>query len=90
MFGVNSLIATAQGPLLAKDVWRKSEYPMALQIVQISVRLSYAVFSYVEGALFDLWGRYTPLLWLQVLSVGVGVLFVFLLYAGRRKRAGIH
>ena len=90
LFGVNSLIATAQGPLMAKDIWRKSEYPVALQIVQISVRLSYAVFSYVEGALFDLWGRYTPLLWLQVASVGVGVLFVFLLYAGCRKSVQRH
>ena len=90
LFGVNSLIATAQGPLMAKDIWRKSEYPVALQIVQISVRLSYAVFSYVEGALFDLWGRYTPLLWLQVASVGVGVLFVFLLYAGCGKSVRRH
>ena len=84
-FGANSLISTAQTPLMAKDVWSKAEYPVALQIVQISVRLSYAIFSYVEGALFDMWGRYEPILWLQVADVAVGVTFVLVLYAWRKR-----
>ncbi len=87
MFGVNSFISTAQIPLIAKDVWTKSQYPVALQIVQIATRLFYAVFSYVEGALFDMWGSYTPLLWLQVLDVVVGVSFVLLVYAWRKRHA---
>ncbi len=87
MFGVNSFISTAQAPLIAKDMWTKSQYPMALQIVQISIRLSYAIFSYVEGALYDIWGNYTPLLWLQVADVAVGVLFVILIYAWRKRHA---
>ena len=70
---------------MAKDVWSKAEYPVALQIVQISVRLSYAIFSYVEGALFDMWGRYEPILWLQIADVAVGVTFVLVLYAWRKR-----
>jgi MFS family permease len=87
MFGVNSFISTAQAPLIAKDMWTKSQYPVALQIVQIATRLFYAVFSYVEGALFDMWGSYTPLLCLQVLDVVVGVSFVLLVYAWRKRHA---
>ena len=87
MFGVNSFVSTAQIPLIAKDMWNKSQYPVALQIVQISIRLFYAIFSYVEGALFDMWGRYEPILWLQVADVAVGVLFVFIIYAWRRRHA---
>ncbi len=87
MFGVNSFISTAQAPLIARDMWTKSQYPVALQIVQISVRLFYAIFSYVEGALYDLWGNYTPLLWLQVADVAVGVMFVLIIYAWRKRHA---
>ena len=87
MLGVNSFISTTQAPLIARDIWSKAEYPVALQIAHISVRLSYAIFSFVEGALFDTWGSYTPLLWLQIANVAVGVSFVLLIYAWRRRRA---
>lgn len=89
IFGLNSFIATAQCPLIAKDIWSKDEYPVALQIAQISVRLSYAIFSFVEGALFDMWGRYMPILWLQVADVAIGIMVVLVLYAWHRKRMAL-
>lgn len=85
LFGINALIATTQTPLLAREVYGKSEYPVALQVAQISVRLSYALFAVVEGALFDMWGDFRPLLVLQVSVCAVGLAFVFLLYSRRRK-----
>ena len=87
LFGINALIATTQTPLLARDVYTKSEYPVALQVAQISVRLSYALFAVVEGALFDMWGEFRPLLVLQVVVCAIGLAFVFLLYSRRRRKA---
>jgi len=60
---------------------------MSLQIAQISVRLSYALFAFVEGALFDIWGSFKPNLILQMAVCALGILFVFLLFAKRRKTA---
>ena len=87
LFGINALIATTQTPLLSRDVYTKSEYPVALQVAQISVRLSYALFAVVEGALFDMWGEFRPLLVLQVVVCAIGLAFVFLLYSRRRRKA---
>lgn len=86
LFGINALIATTQTPLLARDVYTKSEYPVALQVAQISVRLSYALFAVVEGALFDMWGEFRPLLVLQVVVCAIGLAFVFILYSRRRRK----
>jgi MFS family permease len=87
LFGINALIATTQTPLLARDVYSRSEYPVALQVAQISVRLSYALFAVVEGALFDMWGEFRPLLVLQVVVCAIGLAFVFLLYSRRIRKA---
>lgn len=86
LFGINALIATTQTPLLARDVYTKSEYPVALQVAQISVRLSYALFAVVEGGLFDMWGEFRPLLVLQVVVCAIGLAFVFILYSRRRRK----
>ena len=86
LFGINALIATTQTPLLARDVYTKSEYPVALQVAQISVRLSYALFAVVEGALFDMWGEFRPLLVLQVVVCAIGRVFVCILYSRRRRK----
>ncbi len=86
-FGFNSVIATTQPPLLAKEVYNRKEYPMSLQIAQISVRLSYALFAFVEGALFDIWGSFKPNLILQMAVCGLGIIFVFLLFSKRKKAA---
>lgn len=87
LFGFNSVIATTQPPLLAKDVYHRKEYPMSLQVAQISVRLSYALFAFVEGALFDMWGDFKPILLLQIAVSFLGIIFVFLLFVKRRKAA---
>ena len=87
LFGFNSVIATTQPPLLAKVVYHRKEYPMALQVAQISVRLSYALFAFVEGALYDMWGEFKPLLLLQIADCAVCVVFVYLLFVKRRKTA---
>ncbi len=83
--GINAMISTTQGPLMAKDVWRRNEYPVVLQIVQIATRLSYAMFSYVEGALFDLWGSYRPLIMLQLAVAAMGAFFVVVLFSAKKR-----
>ena len=87
LFGVNAFISTTQPPLIAKDIYSREEYPVSLQVAQISVRLSYALFAYVEGGLFDMWGEFKPLLVLQVCVCAAGLVFVFLVYSCRRKTA---
>lgn len=87
LFGFNSVIATTQPPLLAKEVYSRKEYPMSLQVAQISVRLSYALFAVVEGALYDMWGDFKPILILQIAVCALCMVFVFLVYTKRRKKA---
>lgn len=85
LFGFNSVIATTQPPLLAKEVYSRREYPMSLQVAQISVRLSYALFAFVEGALYDVWGAFKPILLLQIADCALCIVFVFLVFAKRKK-----
>lgn len=87
LFGFNSVIATTQPPLIAKDVYSRKEYPMSLQVAQISVRLSYALFAVVEGALYDMWGDFKPILILQIAVCALCMVFVFLVYTKRKKKA---
>ena len=87
LFGFNSVIATTQPPLIAKDVYSRKEYPMSLQLAQISVRLSYALFAVVEGALYDMWGDFKPILLLQIAVCALCMIFVFLVYSKRKKMA---
>ena len=87
LFGFNSVIATTQPPLLAKEVYSRREYPMSLQVAQISVRLSYALFAFVEGALYDMWGEFKPILLLQIADCALCMVFVFLVYSKRKKKA---
>lgn len=87
LFGFNSVIATTQPPLLAKEVYSRKEYPMSLQVAQISVRLSYALFAVVEGALYDMWGDFKPILILQIAVCALCMVFVFLVYTKRKKKA---
>ena len=87
LFGFNSVIATTQPPLIAKDVYSRKEYPMSLQLAQISVRLSYALFAVVEGALYDMWGDFKPILLLQIAVCALCMIFVFLVYSKRKKKA---
>ncbi len=80
-----SLIQTTEIQLLAKDAWRKDEYPIALQVLTIAIRLSFAVFALVIGLLFDLWGSYTNVIWLQFCVAIIGSVSVVLLFTGRKR-----
>lgn len=86
VFGLNPMLTTTLCPLLAKDVWRRDEYPVILQTIQISSKLSYALFAVVEGALFDLWGRYNPLIVIQIIVCMMGLAFMLPLFIGKSSR----